>query len=163
MRLIHTKTLVLHEFFDPIPPYSILSHTWGEGEVNFQAMKAMKTPDSLSKGWSKITSACLKAANDGWEYIWIDTCCIDKTNLAELSESINSMFRYYSEAQICYVYLSDVKWTELEHRHGIEMSGYDQLACSRWFERGWTLQGMAIETSDPVVRTLMYSHELTHR
>ncbi|KAL5905981.1 hypothetical protein ACKVV1_010394 [Pyricularia oryzae] len=28
-------------------------------------------------------------------YVWVDICCIDKTSSAELSEAINSMFRWY--------------------------------------------------------------------
>jgi hypothetical protein len=27
--------------------------------------------------------------------MWVDTCCIDKRNAVELSEAINSMFRWY--------------------------------------------------------------------
>lgn len=55
------------------------------------------------------------------------SCCIDKTSTAELSEAINSMFRWYGKAAVCYAYLSDVK-------------DATQLAESRWFTRGWTLQ-----------------------
>jgi hypothetical protein len=53
------------------------------------------------------------------------SCCIDKTSTAELSEAINSMFRWYREAHVCYAYLTDV----------VEA---DQLDGSRWFTRGWT-------------------------
>jgi hypothetical protein len=56
----------------------------------------------------KITACCLQAAKDGYEYTWIDTCCIDKTSSAELSESINSMFKWYQQAGICYAYPSDI-------------------------------------------------------
>jgi hypothetical protein len=55
------------------------------------------------------------------------SCCIDKTSTAELSEAINSMFRWYREATVCYAYLADV--TEAS-----------QIKSSRWFTRGWTLQ-----------------------
>jgi hypothetical protein len=34
---------------------------------------------------------------------------IDKLSSAELSEAINSMFRWYQQAGICYAYLSDVE------------------------------------------------------
>jgi hypothetical protein len=60
------------------------------------------------KGWSKVLGCCAQAALDGWLYAWIDTCCIDKTSSAELSEAINSMFEWYEKSQVCYVYLSDV-------------------------------------------------------
>lgn len=62
----------------------------------------------------------------GYEYVWIDTCCIDKTSSAELSEAINSMFAWYQEAKVCYAYLFDVPDRPLK--------------ASRWFTRGWTLQ-----------------------
>lgn len=55
------------------------------------------------------------------------SCCIDKSSTAELSEAINSMFRWYRTAAICYAYLSDV-------------SHLTDLEQSRWFTRGWTLQ-----------------------
>jgi hypothetical protein len=65
------------------------------------------------------------------EYIWIDTCCIDKSSSAEL---INSMYRWYKNAYVCYAYLSDV----LVVQDGkVDSSAF---AKSRWFTRGWTLQ-----------------------
>jgi hypothetical protein len=39
----------------------------------------------------------------------VDTCCIDKSNNAELSEAINSMFNWYKRARVCYTYLADVR------------------------------------------------------
>ncbi|KAJ4176959.1 hypothetical protein NW755_014126, partial [Fusarium falciforme] len=82
-------------------------------------------------GYKKITQTCQQALKDRIEYVWVDTCCIDKTSSAELSEAINSMFRWYENAEICYVYLSDVSTA----------SGARQtLTQSRWFTRGWTLQ-----------------------
>jgi heterokaryon incompatibility protein (HET) len=82
-------------------------------------------------GFKKVQGACSLAHSQGYMWIWIDTCCIDKSNSAELTEAINSMFRYYQEAEVCYVYLKDVTYwnpSETEFRH------------SRWFTRGWTLQ-----------------------
>lgn len=127
MRLLNTKTIELEEFFDAsIPPYAILSHTWEEGEVLFRDMadrvRAMTKP-----GWEKIRDACVLADIQGHRYIWIDTCCIDKSSSAELSEAINSMYRYYRESVVCYAYLCDV-------------NDDAQIASSRWFTRGWTLQ-----------------------
>ncbi|KUI59526.1 Vegetative incompatibility protein HET-E-1 [Cytospora mali] len=74
---------------------------------------------------------CWQAAKDGLKYAWVDTCCIDKSSSAELSEAINSMFRWYQRSARCYVYLSDI-------RSG--PSWRDELARCRWFTRGWTLQ-----------------------
>ena len=112
MRLLHSTSLVLHEFADnEIPEYAILSHRWGKEEVSFQDMQR---GDSGGKaGYSKIVGCAKQALTDGCEYIWVDTCCIDKSSSAELSEAINSMYRWYREAKVCYAYLSDVtSWSE---------------------------------------------------
>ncbi|PQE20984.1 HET domain-containing protein [Rutstroemia sp. NJR-2017a BBW] len=79
---------------------------WQAGEVTLQDLANPKS--STKPGYAKITACCLQAAKDGYEYTWIDTCCIDKTSSAELSESINSMFKWYQQAGICYAYLSDI-------------------------------------------------------
>jgi len=92
MRLLNTKALSLHEFTGDIPEYAILSHRWEMEEVSFQDLQSGKETSML--GYSKIKGCCAQAASDGWEYVWIDSCCIDKTSSAELSESLNSMFRW---------------------------------------------------------------------
>jgi Heterokaryon incompatibility protein (HET) len=110
MRLLNTATLNLHEFIgDKIPPYAILSHTWGEEEVSLQEMQSGEATgiDVQKAGYQKIKKCCKTGAADGYEYVWIDTCCIDKTSSAELSEAINSMFRWYKMAEVCYAFLSD--------------------------------------------------------
>ena len=121
-----------------MPKYAILSHTWGENEVSYREIIAEARPVDKA-GYSKITASCKQACRDGWEYIWIDTCCIDKTSSAELSEAINSMFRWYRGAEICYAYMVDV-----DARSSLpEAEDPDQLESfrqSRWFTRGWTLQ-----------------------
>ncbi|KAF2790509.1 HET-domain-containing protein [Melanomma pulvis-pyrius CBS 109.77] len=127
MRLINATTYKVLEFLsdDRIPPFAILSHTWGEEECSLQQME---DPDvSTRKGYAKIQLCCEQALKDGFQWAWVDTCCIDKTSTAELSEAINSMFRWYRQAGICYAYLADMK-------------GTTDLAQSRWFTRGWTLQ-----------------------
>ncbi|KAF4774182.1 HET domain-containing protein [Colletotrichum scovillei] len=109
--------------------YAILSHRWesDEDEVTFEDMASADIRSKKLLGWSKIEKTCAKALEIGIGYAWIDTCCIDKRNLTELTEAINSMFRWYAEAEICFAYLSDVG------RGG-------DLAKSMWFTRGWTLQ-----------------------
>ncbi len=57
---------------------------------------------------AKIWCGCDYARARGYPYLWIDSCCIDKTSSAELSEAINSMFDWYSQAAVCYVFLFDV-------------------------------------------------------
>lgn len=91
------------------------------------------------KGWDKITKACAHAASQGSKYIWIDTCCIDKSDISELSEAINSMFRWYQSATKCYAYLADVADVSLP-KDGEPGEDASIFRASRWFTRGWTLQ-----------------------
>lgn len=138
MRLINTATLQLESFprFDrpQIPPYAILSHRWGADEISLQEMQT-PTPSLTSKlGYQKVVKCSAVAASFGFEYIWIDTCCIDKTNNVELTEAINSMFNYYRDADVCYAYLADVPSDDDASAEG---SGFRR---SSWFTRGWTLQ-----------------------
>ncbi|KAI5456738.1 heterokaryon incompatibility protein-domain-containing protein [Mariannaea sp. PMI_226] len=134
MRLLNIKTLELEFFFSYIPPYAILSHTWGEDEVTLQDLG--RSDLDQKRGWKKIVKFCQTVAKlfpEPLEYVWVDTCCIDKTSSAELSESINSMFRWYQMSQVCYALLEDVSYT------GQGSVGSD-FESSRWFTRGWTLQ-----------------------
>lgn len=95
MRLINTKRHVLREFFDErVPAYPILSHVWTDSELTYQQF--IDDQAETHPGWSKIRCSCRLAASHGIEWVWIDTCCIDKTSSAELSEAINS-----SESEKC--------------------------------------------------------------
>lgn len=110
--LINTSTFKLECFVDERQTqYAILSHRWAEEEVNFQQFSShdpkVRSAVKKLKGFAKIKRCCQLACSDGLQYAWADTCCIDKSSSAELSEAINSMFRYYQMAGICYAYLSD--------------------------------------------------------
>jgi len=143
MRLLHTKTLQLREFFgDATPAYAILSHTWGPQEVTFQNIQT--TDLKGNAGYTKIRRCCEQAARDGFEFVWIDTCCIDKSSSAELSEAINSMYTWYKNAKTCYAYLADVP--PLDGRLLlVEISIH--IMASKWFTRGWTLQELIAPVS----------------
>ena len=135
MRLINTEALEMEEFYNNIPPYVILSHTWGRDseELTFRDVEG-KEIDKPGIGSIKLRECCRQARQDGYGYAWIDTCCIDKTNIVELGEAINSMFRWYKQASWCYVYMSDVPSDDNPRRSG------SKFRSSRWFGRGWTLQ-----------------------
>jgi hypothetical protein len=105
MRLLNVHTKCLKDFPDETPAYAILSHTWGENEITFQDLIA--NGGSVPNDSTKINGCCDEAAKNTLEWVWIDTCCIDKSSSAELSEAINSMYRWYEEADCCYVYLED--------------------------------------------------------
>ncbi|KAH8800328.1 heterokaryon incompatibility protein-domain-containing protein [Xylogone sp. PMI_703] len=136
MRLLNVKTFEFEEFIgkvgNGIPLYAILSHTWDIEEVSFEDYVGQQCKSK--KGYNKIYNCCRVAESEGFQYVWIDTCCIDKSSSAELSEAINSMFQWYREAALCYVYLSDVDSSE------DPTTGRSSFFRSRWFTRGWTLQ-----------------------
>ncbi|KAK1969236.1 HET-domain-containing protein [Colletotrichum sublineola] len=133
MRLLNADTLQLREFYDrDALAYAILSHTWEDEEVT---LRDLTDPASASKqGFSKIRACCAQAIRDGYKWVWVDTCCIDKTSSAELSEAINSMFRWYKQSSVCYAYLGDLP----RQRPGDLYA--DRFTNSKWFTRGWTLQ-----------------------
>lgn len=131
MRLLNAETRKLEVAPTPTPSYAILSHTWGDKEITFEGFR--QSPAALP--WSvKIDGCCRQTLKDGLGYIWIDICCIDKSSSAELSEAINSMYKWYESAAICYAYLSDVS------QEGDTSKPGSQFRNSRWFTRGWTLQ-----------------------
>ncbi|KAL9584509.1 MAG: hypothetical protein Q9212_002073 [Teloschistes hypoglaucus] len=151
MRVLNTRTLEFREVITPsalgaLGGYAILSHTWGEEEVSFHDFHNRKSQQL--QGYKKIKSYCNVADSDGHKYLWIDTYCIDKKSSAELTEAINSMYAWYSEARMCYVYLSDYtaenQWhpfsaKPLRRKTPFHLNS-DLFAQSRWFSRGWTLQ-----------------------
>ncbi|KAI0184805.1 heterokaryon incompatibility protein-domain-containing protein [Xylaria flabelliformis] len=126
MRLLNVRTLQLEEYVgSDIPRYSILSHRWEEEEVTFSDLVGGRY--SEMKGYQKVRNCCRISKNEGFKYSWIDSCCIDKSSSAELLEAINSMFRWYKNAAVCYAYLSDVQ-------------NVSEISDSKWFTRGWTFQ-----------------------
>lgn len=123
-----------------IPPYAILSHTWGTDTDEVTYQDVISRCATAKVGYKKIELCAQQAKKDGWNHIWVDTCCINKTNLVELSEAINSMFEWYAKAGRCYVYLSDVFRKSSSRECATTKSLEEQLQSSRWFTRGWTLQ-----------------------
>ncbi|KAH6612850.1 heterokaryon incompatibility protein-domain-containing protein [Chaetomium sp. MPI-SDFR-AT-0129] len=161
MRLLDVRTFELCEFVGKPPPYAILSHTWEDDEVTFQDIANLDLARK-KKGFTKIQLCCEQALHDDYDWAWVDTCCIDKSSSAELSETINSMFKWYNEAETCYAFLSDMAPLldeeqprsphQFENRgNGLRASGpeitelaapprYPRFMKSRWWTRGWTLQ-----------------------
>jgi hypothetical protein len=131
-----------------IPLYAILSHTWGldAEEVTFDDLT--NGTGKNKHGYKKIQFCAERAVKDGLKYFWIDTCCINKANKAELSQAINSMFRWYQNAAKCYVYLSDVSTAKREaDNEFVDCTWEQSFRESRWFTRGWTLQELLAPTS----------------
>ena len=179
MRLLHANAdggFSLSRFIgDNIPSYAILSHTW-EADDQEVTLQDLKDGTGINKrGHRKIKFCGEQAQNDGLEYFWVDSCCIDQSSSAEVSTAINSMFRWYQNAAKCYVYLTDVstskrslfnpaRWfsenQSLSFRPKPEgLSSFDpkskpfnsvwkkSFRQSRWFTRGWTLQELLAPAS----------------
>ncbi|KAK5039839.1 hypothetical protein LTS07_000334 [Exophiala sideris] len=135
IRLIDTGCLSLQTFEGrEVPEYAILSHRWEADEISLQELQG--NLNQHKAGWQKLRQFCQYAESKGHRFVWMDTCCIDKTSSAELSEAINSMFKWYRRAKVCYACLCDVpargdlsatEWTK-------------KFKSSEWFTRGWTLQ-----------------------
>ncbi|KAF7531902.1 hypothetical protein G7054_g8446 [Neopestalotiopsis clavispora] len=185
MRLIDTKThLLLEPWKAAGKEYAILSHTWGDQEVIFQEWEQLYPSGAIKgqcphvrhqgidqkAGYFKVMKACEQAQRDGFRYLWCDTMCINKESSAELSEAINSMLlnsKWYRDAKVCYVYLSDVTFHNNKFRNiggpsfctpnHSNVSGWfkqvtarglhsdvnemkSRFMASRWWTRGWTLQ-----------------------
>ena len=150
MRLLHSTSLEFEEFeieeFETEqrknPKYAILSHTWGKAsdEVSFQELPHLRVATEGQKlGFHKIKRCGEVAAAANIDYIWVDTCCIDKTSSAELTQAINSMYFWYQQAEVCYVYLADFSSKELA-KSAYPLGNHPSFCESKWFTRGWTLQ-----------------------
>ncbi|KAG8168088.1 hypothetical protein KVR01_003777 [Diaporthe batatas] len=128
MKLINCTTLRIEDVFNSSTtrPYAILSHRWEADEVTYQDIMSSQPPTHKA-GWMKIREACRVAQSMGYEFAWVDTCCINKQDFAELTEAINSMFKWYANAGVCIAYLSDVTPEQ------------PSVEDSQWFTRGWTL------------------------
>ena len=144
MWVLSTNRAELHYFTGPeviTGGYAILSHTWSpSGEQTLQQVRAIgercrqEGANPRDHVDSKVRGCCVLAEKEGFRWVWIDSCCIDKTSSTELSESINSMFQWYCQAEVCYAYLADVPG-------GWALDTQDSpFRKSRWHTRGWTLQ-----------------------
>ncbi|KAI1335082.1 hypothetical protein F5Y15DRAFT_260743 [Xylariaceae sp. FL0016] len=153
MRLIDARCLVydgklrLENIDEPSSlRYAILSHTWGrmcsngswghtEDEILFADVDDKGVREKKRPAWDKAWNACRLALEHGLRYVWVDTCCFNKESSAELDESINAMFSWYEQSDLCLAYLAD-----LHCEPGSGAVQTNDLKNCRWFYRGWTLQ-----------------------
>ena len=137
----------LVEHVKSIPPYAILSHTWGEDGDEFTFKDCIEGTGKDKPGYRKLTFCGNQVAKDNLTWFWVDTCCIDKSSSTELSEAINSMFRWYQNAAKCYVYLSDVSRPSSGTSDNYTEPWESKFRKSTWFTRGWTLQELIAPVS----------------
>ncbi|KAI6167826.1 heterokaryon incompatibility protein-domain-containing protein [Pisolithus thermaeus] len=145
IQTVDAEAEVLKELDDNDASYAILSHRWGK-EVTYDEMTGLSVMNPRKRddvrgrdGYQKIIESCKQAKKDGYRWLWIDTCCIDKRSSSELSEAINSMYRWYRNAKTCYVYLHDVDEPGFPTKQDFSRFGKSN-GWPEWFSRGWTLQ-----------------------
>ncbi|KAI1791436.1 HET-domain-containing protein [Ganoderma leucocontextum] len=164
MWLLRTDRAELHCFhnLEDVPGgYAILSHVWSEDEQSFQDIQELQllcvnngqelasrnafgpvmSNNPRDHACAKIRHSCVIAEEEGYEWIWNDTCCIETNDSVNISETINAMFRYYSEAEVCFAYLPDVSLTASLATTTAE------FRASKWHKRGWTLIELIAPTS----------------
>ena len=145
---VDRRAKVLEFGDDEVAEYAILSHRWTRQEVDYNEIvelakmaKEERSEIRQRDGYRKILESCEQAKKDRYKWLWVDTCCIDKRSSAELSEAINSMYRWYENSKICYAYLHDLPGSSFpiagDHERYHESNGWPE-----WFSRGWTLQEM---------------------
>ena len=146
---VDRRAKVLEFGDDEVTEYAILSHRWTEQEVDYNEVVKLAKMDEEERseirqreGYRKILQSCEQAKKDGYKWLWIDTCCIDKRSSAELSEAINSMCRWYENSRICYAYLHDVHDSSFPIAWDYEKYPKSTGGWPEWFSRGWTLQEM---------------------
>ena len=131
MRLLNVHTFEFSDYSDDLPKYAIASHRWKAGtEATIKDVRNKRNTDK--DGYEKVESFAKYVREHVChvEWLWIDTCCVNQDSSQEVTEAVNSMFRWYSNAEVCLAYLADVSDTENER----------EFRRSEWFRRGWTLQ-----------------------
>ena len=139
MRLLRTRTLHLEPFDDceTRPRYAVLSHTWGPSYPGLTHPTADSEQLIPASGSDVIRRACHEAAKLGFEYLWAESICVDRSSVEEVDEAINSAFQWFQQAGACLVYLSDLPPAgppndEASH----DENSWRQCA---WWTRAWTL------------------------
>lgn len=125
MKLLNTRTLQVHQALLQPPPYASLSYTWSG-----------TSDESTAPTLTQRQSACTEARRLGLEWLWLQSLCIDRSSAADISESINFLFRVFQDSAVCLVSLGDVS---LEAGKTTPEVAGNLLRKSRWLRRIWTL------------------------
>ncbi|KAH8769682.1 heterokaryon incompatibility protein-domain-containing protein [Hyaloscypha finlandica] len=167
MKLLNTKSGRVERVAD-IPheriQYAILSHRWlKEDEKHMEIVYKDLAPrgeryhelknirESVKErkiaSFRKLDSAAQQARQQGLNYIWIDTVCIDRANHEEKHNAIASMYKWYQQSRICFVYLHDVSFQRADYisldsdsKNISKRRKLFERGKSEWFKRYWTLQ-----------------------
>ncbi|PMD18542.1 HET-domain-containing protein, partial [Hyaloscypha hepaticicola] len=151
MRLLRTDTTLKLDWVNDenYPKYAALSHTWGPDELKYSdiisggSIRVLPENFRDKKGFQKVARLAELASSDGYDFCWIDTVCIDDGSSAELGEALNSMYRWYYNAAVCYIFLDDFEWEQTTPNSNSASQAClspSRFKSCRWFKRGWTLQ-----------------------
>ena len=111
--------------------YATLSHTWEGDEPPYEKVIIIAVYDlETSPTHNKLQMFCKIVRDEGFNWAWSDTCCIDKGNHFVLQEALVRMFKWYEGSAMTIIFLSDVD----------EHAELGALTMSKWNLRGWTLQ-----------------------
>lgn len=137
LRLIGARDLLPIRFSaDKAPPYAFISHCWLHPDEEPTLRDLVDNVAYRKAGFTKLQRAADVALRRGLEYFWIDTCCVDGRIIHEVRQAIKTVALWLTKADICFVYLSDVK--AVEQRSSLN-SNHESLRKSKWFTRSWTL------------------------
>lgn len=91
---------------DEATEYAILSHPRIREEVDYNEITKLTQMGGEERyqldGYRMILKNCQQARKDGREWLWVNTCCIDKYSNVELLDIINSMYWWYESAKVSY-------------------------------------------------------------
>ena len=137
MRLLNVTTWKLESFDHAscIPPYITVSHCWDKDEIVYDDMAGLDSATERAS-FSKFRNAGRIATSLGIPWIWIDTVCINRSSTTELTEAVNSSFRWFRDSNTCIVYLDDLTYEPTANEQDLEIA----LRRCRWMRRCWTLQ-----------------------
>jgi hypothetical protein len=121
---------------DKHPPYAILSHTWGANDEEVISADVKYGNGKSKAGYAKLLFCGEQALKDDFRRFWVDLCYVDVSSSLVHSEAINSIFRWYSNAEKCLVYLQDVSALKvrLQWSHAVRL-----VFCSleEWLVHPW--------------------------
>ncbi|KAK2742724.1 het and ankyrin domain protein [Colletotrichum kahawae] len=141
MRLLHCLQQKIYHFtYPPSVQYAIFSHTWSSPHDDEWLSYTPAGQRSHSTKQDIIRRVCNLALSHNLQYVWIDEACIDKSSSADVSETINSLPKYFQRATICFAFLVDLPC-------GTAVPCRDTWARCQFWTRAWTLQELILPSN----------------
>ncbi|KAH6662315.1 hypothetical protein B0J14DRAFT_554129 [Halenospora varia] len=114
--------------------------------------KSMNKIEGSIREAKRILDSGLFPSNGRKRYLWNDTCCINKGDANELTESLAMMGQWYNNADFCLVHLDTPSsaewlstWDHLEKPAELpNFRNFSDVLQPKWASRGWTLQELVL-------------------